>query len=150
MRGRFSGHWTDEIAEISTLPEFQNSTIRILGVQEDPEYNIDTGEWEYPNGEPEPIWEGRARVKAVRWGVFYGGESQSNSKVVSSIRIQTPKNSVGRLLKGTSVVVLSSDDNDDLPGHLFNITSGFQGSAQAARTFEAALDGDFDYETEEP
>lgn len=150
MRGRFAAHWTDEIAEISTLPEFQNASIRILGVQEDPEYNIDTGEWEYPNGEPEPIWEGRARVKAVRWGVFYGGESQSNSKVVSSIRIQTPKNSVGRLLKGTSVVVLSSDDNDDLPGHLFNITSGFQGSAQAARTFEAALDGDFEYETEEP
>lgn len=150
MRGRFSGHWTDEIAEISTLPEFQNSRIRILGTQSDPEYDIITGEWVYPDGEPEPIWEGRARIKAVRWGVFYGGESQSNSKVVSSIRIQTPKNSVGRLLKGTSVLVLESDDNDDLPGVLFNITSGFQGSAQAARTFEASLDGDFEYETEEP
>lgn len=138
---RFAKHWTDEIAEISTREEFQNALIEIWGASEEAVYDIDTGEWTYPTN-PEPIYVGRARIIDVRWGVSYGGESQGNAKTVTSIRVQVPKNSVGKILKGAGVTVISSQDNPSLGGTRFKITSGLQGTAQAARTFEAAVDGD--------
>lgn len=138
---RFDTNWTDEIAEISTLPEFQNSTVEILDPSLRGEYDIITGEWTYPDENP-VVYSGRARVKGIRWGVFYGGESQANAKTVTSIRVQLPKNSLGPIKKGASIVVLSSEDNPQLEETQFTITSGFQGSAQAARTLEASLDGD--------
>jgi len=141
MRGRFSKHWTDEIAEISTLPEFQNSSIEILDPSIEGEYDIYTGEWTYPSG-TRTIYTGRARIKAIRWGVTYGGEGQANAKTVTAIRVQVPKEAVGKVLKGAAVTVTASDDNDSLEGTRFVVTSGFQGSAQASRTFEASVDGD--------
>lgn len=140
---RFKGRtWTDEIAELSTRPEFQNSTIRVLDPSVTGTYDIETGKWEYDEDENFVIYEGRARIRDVRWGVYSGGESQFNTKSISNIRVQVPKEAMPHPPKGAPVEVLECSDNSGLVGTLFLVTDGFQGGAQASRTFEAAVDSD--------
>lgn len=133
--------WTDEIAEITTAPEFQNATIEIYDGATETVYDFETDTWtvDEPGG---LVYAGRARVKDIRWGVFSGGESQANAKTVTAIRVQVGKNAVGRVPPGTTVLVTGSDDGLDVIGRLYKVNSDSQGSAQASRTFEAALDGD--------
>ena len=139
-------NWADEIAEVSTQPEFQRAVIRI----EDPSlltqksYDIETGEWTitgdpviYPVGDET----GQARVIGVRWGVQSGGESQANATTISAIRVQVPQHAVGRVKKGCKVTVESAP-NLVLTSYTFTVTSDMQGSSDASRTFECALDID--------
>lgn len=138
-------NWADEIAKVSTRPEYQQARIRI----EDPslvtkEYIFETGKWEitgdsviYPVGDEN----GQARIIGVRWGVFTGGESQANASTITAIRIQIPQHAVGRVRKGFKVFVESAP-NPILSQYIFVVTSDMQGSSDAARTFEAALDID--------
>lgn len=132
--------WTDEIAEITTSEEYQNATVTIYDGKIELDYNFDKDTWSAPT--VPPVYGGRARVKDIRWGVFSGGEGQANSKVVTAIRIQVPKNAVGKLPMGSTVIVTDNDDGLDIIGRLYRVNSDSQGSAQASRTFEAALDGD--------
>lgn len=145
---KFRGSWTDEIAELSTDAEYQDSEIVLIDSSVKPDYDIKTGEYSYPPGFDPVIFRGGARIKPVRWGVFSGGESQANAKVATTIRIQIGKDGIGRVQRGTSCVVLSAPDNIAMPNSLYNITSGAQGSATASRTFEAAIDGDSEYDAE--
>lgn len=136
---KFDTDWPSEIAEISTLPEFQNAEIRIAlpGTRD---YDIDTGEW---TGAPaEVLYEGQARVIGVRWGISYTGQSQGNSRDVKAIRFQIPYQGTERVRRTASVRVTSAPRNPGLTEFVFAITNDFQGSNAAARTFEATLDGD--------
>lgn len=134
-------NWADEIAEVSTQPEFQRAVIRI----EDPSlltqksYDIETGEWTI-TGDP-VVYDGQARVIGVRWGVQSGGESQANATTISAIRVQIPQHAVGRVKKGCKVIVKSAP-NLVLTSYIFTVTSDMQGSSDASRTFECALDID--------
>lgn len=136
---KFDSDWPDEIAEISTLPEFQNAEIRITlpGTRE---YDVDTGTW--IGNPPEIVYEGQARVIGVRWGISYTGQSQGNSRDVKAIRFQLPYQGTGRVRRTASVRVTSSPRIPSLTEFTFAITNDFQGSNAAARTFEATLDGD--------
>lgn len=141
----FKTNWTDEIAEITTRSEFQNCTVRIERNEPDVqgEYDIDTGKWTYPSGADPVIYEGRARIQPIRWGVFAGGESQARSRVVTSITIQLPKNTIGPTRLGYKLKVVSADDAEVyLKNQWYNITEGNQAGAQASRTLEASVDGD--------
>lgn len=138
--------WPDEIAEVSTQPQFQRAIIRILdpALLTEDDYDIDTGVWTtdgdaviYPVGDED----GRARVIGVRWGVQSGGESQANATTLSAIRVQIPQRAVGRVKKGCKVFVESAP-NLVLESYIFTVTSDMQGSSAAARTFECALDID--------
>lgn len=146
MAYSFKTAWNDAIAEVSTREEFQTARIRI----EDPslltqsDYDIETGEWTivgdpviYPVGDET----GQARIIGVRWGVQSGGESQANATTISAIRVQVPQHAVGRVKKGCKVFVESAP-NTVLQGYVFTVTSDMQGSSDAARTFECALDID--------
>ena len=146
MAYSFKTTWNDAIAEVSTREEFQTARIRI----EDPslltqsDYDIETGEWTiigdpviYPVGDET----GQARIIGVRWGVQSGGESQANATTISAIRVQVPQHAVGRVKKGCKVFV-GSAPNTVLQGYVFTVTSDMQGSSDAARTFECALDID--------
>lgn len=134
-------NWADEVAEVSTLPEFQRAVIRIedrsLLTQED--YDIETGEWTVV-GDP-VVYSGQARVIGVRWGVQSGGESQANATTLSAIRVQIPQRAAGRVKKGCKVYVESAP-NTVLTSYIFTVTSDMQGSSDAARTFECSLDID--------
>lgn len=143
---KFNGTWTDEIAELTTADEYQDSQVVLIDGSIKPDYNIKTGEYTYPEGFDPVIYIGGARLQPIRWGVFSGGESQANAKVATSIRIQIPKAGLGRVQRGTACLVLDAPDNIAMPNSVYNITSGVQGSATASRTFEAAIDGDSDYD----
>lgn len=86
----FNSNWTDEIADITNLPEFQNVLVEILDPTAEKVYDFDLGDYVYPNGVPK-LYEGRARVKDYRWGVFVGGEAQANSNIITAFLIQLPK-----------------------------------------------------------
>lgn len=139
-------NWADEIAKVSTQPQYQRAIIRIedssLLTQSD--YDLETGEWTlegdpviYPVGDED----GRARIIGVRWGVQSGGESQANATTISAIRVQIPQHAVGRVKKGCKVFVESAP-NLVLSSYIFTVTSDMQGSSPAARTFECSLDID--------
>src|SRR5699024_8794779 len=129
---KFRKSWTDEIAEISTLPEFQNATIRVTDPNITETYDIETGTWVYDDDVNPVLYEGRARIRDVRWGVYSGGESQFNTKSVTNIRVQVPKDAMPHPPKGAPVKVLDCSDNPGLIGTLFLVSDGFQGGAQAS------------------
>lgn len=72
-------NWADEIAEVSTQPEFQRAVIRIFDKSQATlvtPYNIETGIGPiYTGGDLYPLGDedGRARIIGVRWGVQSGG-----------------------------------------------------------------------------
>ena len=134
------GDWAREVAEVSTLPEFQNAQVRFV----DPsliesEYDPDTAEWTVTGDGV--LYSGQARVIGVRWGVFSGGAS-NNPGTETAIRIQVPRFGAGRVRKGVKVYVDDAPFNPVLETYLFAVTSDMQGSAAGARTFECALAGD--------
>lgn len=146
MAYKFSdGLWQDEVAAVSTLPEFQQAVIRIEdeSLLVKGEYDIETGEQEI-TGDP-VVYSGRARVIGVRWGVFSGGEAQANATTITAIRVQIPQHATGRVKRGCKVFIESAP-NDVLTSFVFNVTSDMQGSSAAARTFECALDLDVEIE----
>ncbi len=151
MAYQFPETFADEIAEVSTLPEYQTARVRI----EDPSqvtktYDVDTATW-IITGEPViyPVGDedGRARLIGVRWGVFSGGESQANSATISAVRLQIPQHALGRVKKGCKVFVESAP-NVALESLIFTVTSDLQGASAASRTFELALDGDVAFDSD--
>lgn len=146
MAYRFDeGSWADEVAAESTKPQYQQARVEI----HDPsllvrEYDVDAGQWTITgNSKVYPVGaeDGRARVIGVRWGVFSGGESQANATTLAAVRVQIPQHAVGRVKRGMTVKVVSAP-NPVLSEYAYKITSDFQGSSDAARTFECSVDMD--------
>lgn len=135
--------WTDPIAEVSESPEFMTATIRI----ENPnlvtkDYDEDTNQWTIV-GDP-VIYDGRARVIPVRWGVQSGGESQANATTIAAIRVQIPRTAATdiRVNKGFKVFTEGVPNNLSLQNRMFTVSNDLQGSSSASRTFECAADVD--------
>ena len=164
---KFKHDWAADIARISTRPEFQNATIRI----EDPSLIEpvlnNAGQWVYPEGQTPVVYEGRARIIGIRWGVSTGGEGRSNADTETAIRIQLPRTypvpevpygdgeygdglyggvavpgAFMRFRKGLPVYVTECEQNPVLEQYIFRLTSDMQGSSAASRTLEAALSSD--------
>lgn len=140
MAYRFSDTWTDEIAEETDSEEYQTGRIRISYVVDDGEYNIDTGET--VGRVIETLYEGRARVIAVRTSVFRQAAAQMNSHVSEFVRVQFPKNAVGRVLTGSNVLILEAPDAPFLEGRSLMVNSDFHGASSATRTLECGYDND--------
>lgn len=135
-------HWSKEIGDVTESPEFQTCTVQIVDpTQIEVDYNVDTGETtETGDGK---IYEGRARLIAVRRGVNFEGSNQGNSKVITAIRVQIPRGELPiRVKKGTVARVLSAPMNPTLETYVFYMSSDVHGSSAASRTFEFNLDGD--------
>lgn len=133
-------NWADEIAEVTTDPEFQTATIRIFRVkiagEWDMETNIRTGQV------IETVYDGQARLVPVRWSTFQQAAASMNTRAEQSIRIQIPKDAVSRALTGWMVEVTAAPRNPGLVGRTLKVQADFQGSSSAARTFDCAYDND--------
>lgn len=136
-------NWADEIAEVSESPEFQTAKIRIY----DPnrvtrDYDEDTATWTIEGDGV--IYNDRARIIPVRWGVQSGGESQANATTLAAMRVQIPRTLATdiRVNKGFKVFVDESPHNLSLENRMFAVTSDLQGSSSASRTFECMADID--------
>lgn len=147
MGYQFPDSWTDEIAEISTLPEYQTAVIKIV----DPSsgnrtYNPDTNTWTGSLGAS--VYEGQARIIGIRWSVFYGGEASANAQNITGVRVQLPREKDGgtstfsRIRRGYKMFVTDCPQTPVLKDMIFSVSSDFQGSSSASRTIEFALDGD--------
>jgi hypothetical protein len=158
----FADTWDRRIASKTTDPRFQRSTVRF----EDPsllvpagEYDVETGEQEF-TGDP-VIYEGQARIIAINQASFNRNDDQANPTTLKAIRIQIPNGTdsegygedeyeedpyagglLSRVKRGVKVYVIDNPRNPALNGLIFTISSDMQGSAAAARTFEAVLDLD--------
>jgi hypothetical protein len=155
-----SDDWNSAIEAVSTRREFQRSTIRI----EDPslltvgDYDVETGQATV-TGDP-VIYEGPARIVRIATGNFDRGEAQANPTTLRAIRVQIPnaqdnpgygEDDYGdeyggglstRIKRGVKVFVLTNPRATYMEGLIFTVSSGFQGSNVAARTFEAMFDED--------
>lgn len=133
-------NWTDEIAEVSEL--FQNAEVALFSPSAlSASYSWSTGEWTY-EGDQEYLYEDKARVTPIRWGVNHEGEDVSNASTITAVQVQLPKDAVGHIQRGVKMVVPSCNDNPALESVLFTLTSDLQGSNAASRTFEFSVDGD--------
>ena len=138
----FKKSWTDEIAEASTDPEFQNATVRLV----DP--SIVTVTKNHQSGtitedaSAAELYTGQARIVGVRWGVNRENNDTGNSSTLTSVTVQFPKKALGRIKRACKMTVTACPDNPALTTYMFSLTSDFQGSNAAARTLEFAVDGD--------
>lgn len=146
---KFTSNWAEEIAEISTHPEFQTALVRL----EDPdlrvpitEYDIDTGEQTF-SGNP-VVYHGQARIIAVRWGIDSTNLYQANPSTLSDMRVQFPRvdengnSTFFGARKGFKLFIESAPKTPSLERLILTCTSDIQGSTSAARTFQFSVDGD--------
>ena len=138
----FDRPWTDVIAETLGTEEWQTAKVELWDTSIKPEYDIETGKWEYPVGYDPVLYEGQARVIFPRWGVFSGGEGQANAKTNTTARVQIPKDAVGRVNRGLRFKVVAAPNNPSVVGRWLLVTSDVQGSSSANRTFECSFDMD--------
>lgn len=160
----FSKFWTDSIAEITGLPEYQTCEISILDealvrypgptYPVDPQnpqpdedindvttdgYDPDTDTYRDPivNG---VVYSGQARFIPIRAGIFTGGESQANADTIRSVRFQLPQHAGPKYIrKGLTVKITAAPRNPSLVGRWATVNDDFQGSSAAARTFTASM-----------
>lgn len=140
MAYSFANKWTDEIASVSSSPEFQTAVVTITYAVSDGEYDIETGQ----SGDRviETLYTGQARVIAVRTSVFRQAASQMNSHVSEFVRVQIPKNATGRVLTGAVVTINAAPDTPALEGRRLMVNSDFHGASSATRTLECGYDND--------
>lgn len=140
----FPTEWPDEIAEVSTLPEYQNATVTLI----DPDlvvetYDTETGEYTVESdGE---VWSGQARIIGVRWGVNRLNEDTWNADTQTSIRVQFPRDPElldYRIRRGVVLRVDECVRNPVLQTYVLTATSDLQGSNSAARTVQFAMSSD--------
>ncbi len=139
MAFNFKKHWSEEIASVTSDSEYQTAsvTIRLPGtVKTDPKTGQDSGV------AGATLYTGQARIIGVRWGTFTQGNSQENSDSLKSVRVQIPKDAVGRVLKGCPVTFDSVPRNPALTGRTLRVTNDFQGGSSASRTFECEISAD--------
>lgn len=149
MAYSFSSDWAQEVADISTLPEFQTARVRIedwSGVVT--ERDLETNELVIISGDP-VIYEGRARVIGVNRGAFHSGEGQANATTLVAVRVQLPREDANgnptadlRVRKGAILYVTEAPRQPVLTEYVYTATTDFQGASSAARTLEFSVDLD--------
>lgn len=137
----FDTFWAEEISEALGTDEFQTLTVELWDTSIQPEYDIETGEYNYPENAP-IVYSGQASVIFPRWGVFSGGEGQSNAKTNNVARVKLPRFAVGIVSRGWRFKIIESPENPALLGRWLTITTDSQGSSAVNRVFECSWDSD--------
>lgn len=136
----FDKDWSQEVADESTKPVYQNCEIAIIN----PDLIVRTGTitsgYTYDRTAA-TIWLGQARVASMRSGLGAGGTTSTNPTRIKSIRVQIPyEKDFPRLLRGWQVQVIEGGRNDRLMDYLFAIESDINSSHVASVTFECTTD----------
>lgn len=141
-----SGTWYDQIREVTETEEYQTATIKILdrGLMEMGEYDPKTDSYPDASSEEDAIvYEGRARLIGVRWGVDRTETNLSNPQTLLPIRVQLPRDELpGIVRKGSIVTVLEAPGNEAIVGRPMSVTLDFHGSSGASRTIQCRISGD--------
>lgn len=142
---RFGGEtWADAIAKETEKRDYQTADIYIFPPGAQPtadDYDWQTGDLKNDVSNS-ATYSGQARIIGVRWGTYTQGDAQENATSIKSVRVQVPKNAIGRIEHGSYVNFVSVPGNPALESRILTVTSDFQGGSSAARTFECAVDSD--------
>lgn len=132
--------WADRIARVTESDRFMTATVRVLFETDPGSYNYETNE---TSGQViETLYEGKARVIAVRTSVYRQAAASMNSRASEFVRVQIPKGATGRVFTGATVIIVSSPDSPFLENRILTVQSDFHGSTSATRTFECGYDND--------
>lgn len=130
--------WQDEIAQVSTDPEFQNAAVVIYIPAHGGVYDVDTGEYD-DETEAELIYEGRCRVVGLRSA--RGETVAGNPDSLKPVRIQLPSIPT-RMPDNTKAYFTDGGRNANLTSYVFNVNSDFNSSHVAAYTLELTVSMD--------
>lgn len=135
--------WGQEIAGVSETEEFMPAVVRItLQNATKGEYNIDTGKWE-GGTEAETIYEGRARMAPIRWGVDAKESQVFNASTTVRMRVQIPQAAnLTDVPRGTRVKVIEAPRAQHMVGATFVVTLDAQNSDNGARNLETEWNSD--------
>jgi hypothetical protein len=129
--------WAQTVADISTLPEFQNAAVVIYLPAIGGEYDVDTGT--YTGGtDPELLYRGQARVVGIR---YHTNDTQANNPTtLKGVRLQIADRALGRVPDQARVYFTDGGRNPQLTDYVFTVNSDFNSSHVAAYTFELTVD----------
>lgn len=133
--------WAAEVAEISTLPEFQNAHIVLYTPGDPGDLDVDTGQ--YSGGtDAVLIYDGQARVVGIR--SYRESQENSNPTALKPVRVQIPAVglTLGRVQNNAKAYFIDGGRNAQLVDYIFNVNSDFNSSHVAAYTFELTVDVD--------
>lgn len=132
---QFDTDWAQEIADISTLPEFQNASV-VLFVPGEASYNDDD---EYVVNDPTLIYKGRCRVVGLRSA--FNDIQAGNPDSLKPVRVQLPE-VPPRMPENTQAYFTDGGRNANLTSYVFNVNSDFNSSHVAAYTLELTVSMD--------
>ena len=135
--------WADRIARVTESDRYMTARVKVLFEISEGEYDVETG---LTTGQVvETLYEGKARVIAVRTSVYQQAAASMNSRATEFVRVQIPKGATGRVLTGSTVLITDAPDSPFLKNRLLTVQSDFHGATSASRTLECAFDGDSTY-----
>lgn len=141
----FSMSWGQEIAEISTQPEFQAVVVRVeLKNPEGKsgEFNFETNEYE-DFEEPVVLYEGPARFAPIRWGVDSRNTHIFNSSTTTRLRFQFPYGVMQQNVPAASRIwIVEAPRSPHMIGGTAVVTADVQNSDNGARTLETEWNSD--------
>lgn len=130
--------WEDQIAEVSSLSEFQNATITIV----DPSLLTKVYSYEsnsYTVTGDGVVYSGQARVQpmaSARDEQFMVADPSAAKRIM----VQIPSTEVDVIKRGFQVQVTDGGRNPGLVNYLFTVAADVNSSHMASHTFECVVD----------
>ena len=125
MSYSFAENWAQEIADVSSLPEFQNATITLYSGG-----SVITGAENM-----------RARIIGVRSTLDVNGRQSGDATGSKALRIQFPYESYpSRVERGTRVRIVDGGRNPAMEDYLVTVDSDNMSSQRASHTLDCTVD----------
>lgn len=130
--------WEDQVAEVSSLSEFQNATIVIS----DPSLLTKTYDYAsntYTVSGDGVVYTGQARIQPQRAASdeqFMVADPSASKRIL----VQIPSTEVDGVKRGWQVQVTDGGRNPALLGYLFTVVADVNSSHMASHTFECVVD----------
>lgn len=130
--------WEQQIADVSGLAEFQNTTITIF----DPSlltktYSYDTNAYTVTGDAV--VYEGQARVQPMRLATQISGGPIDDPSSASRFMVQIPFDSNVVINRGFQMQVTDGGRNSRLETYLFTVVADTDSSHMASHTFECVV-----------
>ena len=131
-------NWETQIAEVSSLSDFQNATIQII----DPSLLTKVYDYEtntYTVTGDGVVYTGQARVQPQR-GARDEQFMVGDPSAAKYILVQIPSSEVDFIKRGFQVMVTDGGRNPSLVNFLFTVVADVNSSHMASHTFECVVD----------
>lgn len=132
--------WETEIATVSSLPDFQNATIRIVNPSAlTTTYDYATNDYTVTGDGL--VYEGQARVKPINASRNFDQAYVEDPTTAKNVRVQIPSSALPEtpIRRGFQVQVVDGAFGKVLEQYLLTVTSDVPSSNMASRTFDTVV-----------